>query len=137
MAPSMSPASNERFDSNRQRSDSLAGGVIDVVGDRACRPDAGHPADHLRADVADHQIGSIEQLDLQRPYVRIHGNLVFGDIVVQEATEARIDLARFAQSRADSPDEAAQQLPLRRAAAEHAAAIGDGYHPRYSSPRHE
>src|ERR1700691_5650040 len=108
MAPSMSRASSERFDSNRQSSHSLAGGVVDGVRDRARRADAGYLADPLRADLAEHQIGRIEQLNLQRPHVRIRRNLILGDIVVQESAEARIDLARFGQGRADSPNEAAQ-----------------------------
>ena len=43
-------------------------------------------------------------LNLQVADIRIHGDLVFGDIVIEKAARSRIDLTRLAQSRANAPD---------------------------------
>src|ERR1700733_8404032 len=129
--------SEEVLDADRQVADPLAGSVMDRIDYRLGRPNAGQLTDAFRADLAEGQIGRIEQFDLQKPHISIHRNRILGNVIVQESAETRIDLARFAQGCADAPDEPAQHLALRRASAQHATAIGDGHHPRDARPRHK
>src|ERR1700677_794670 len=94
------------FYMDRQVANSLAGGVIDRVRDRAGSSNTGHLADTFDAYLVERDIRCVEQLNFQRTDVSIHGHRVFRDVVVDESAVARIDFVRLRQRRADTPDEA-------------------------------
>ena len=79
---------------------------MDGVGDRGGRADADHFAQALRAQSVEGRVFLVDEFHLAAAHVGVHGDLVFGDVVVEEAAEAGIDFAAFGQRRADAPDDA-------------------------------
>ena len=66
------------------------------------------------------------------PMSAFTGTHIFGEVGVEEAAEAGIDLARLAQGGADAPDHAAADLARGGARAHHPAAIGDADDARHA-----
>src|SRR6185369_15684323 len=102
--------SQELFDVNRQIAHAPAGGVIHRVGNRGRHADAGNLAEALGTDGVEPRIRLVDEVDLEAADVGVHRHLVFGNVGIEEAAEAIVDLALLAERGADAPDESAVDL---------------------------
>src|SRR5277367_1208674 len=128
--------SDEVIHSDREVSYSLTCCMVHGIRDGGRRANTCNLAHPFGANAAKDGVRLVNEFDLQRADVCLHGHLIRGDIVVEESTVARINFTRLAESRADAPDETTIELASCRAAAEHPAAIHHRNHSNDPRPGH-
>src|SRR6185295_13790439 len=89
----------------------------------------------LGADGVEPRVGLVDEIHLEAADIGVHRHLVFGDVVVEEAAKAIVDLALLAERGADAPDQSAVDLTRRRSPADHAPAVDHGDDARDPRPR--
>ena len=127
MLASRRPSPEQILDADRQAPDALAGGVIDGVHDRRRRAHHRDFTDALDAGDVQRGVGLVEQFDLDVADVRVHGHDIVGQIIVEDAPVAGIDLAYCPKGRAQSPDHAAANLADGRTVIHHPSAVGHAH----------
>ena len=106
---------------DRQIAHAFAGRVIDRIGDRRGDADNADFADALDAERIDQVVRLVDEDDLDIVHIGIHGHVVFGDVGVHDAAEIMIDQRLLVQRHADSADDGAHDLAVRRLGVEDAA----------------
>src|SRR4051812_25521095 len=105
-----------------------AGRMKYCIRNRGCHTGHHHLAKPLGPGAIKYRVGFVDELDINGADVSIHRQYIFGEIGVEEAAIAWIDLAHFAQRRADPPNDSTPYLARRRAWAYDPPAIGDAHH---------
>src|SRR5947208_123879 len=92
---------------DRKLSHANAGRVVSGVGDRRSRPADAEFADAFGTEWIGFVVVLVEEYRLDVRHVAIDGDMVLGEVMVDEMPVAPIHDAFFHQGRADTPDHAA------------------------------
>ena len=120
------------LDANRQLTQATPGGMKHRIGNGGGHPCHRNLTQALEAGIVEGEVRLVDEGDLDRADIGIHRHDIFGKIGIEEPAISRIDLARFAQCRADAPYHAASHLAGRSSWTDHSAAIDDAHHPGHA-----
>src|SRR5882724_13193116 len=98
------------------------------VGDRRRSSYRYHLSHALGAQGIELRVGLVDEVDLEIPDVPVHRHLILGDVVVEEATEARIDLGFLQQGGPHTPNQTAIDLAGGGTPTHHPSAVHHAQH---------